>query len=155
MAREVGKDKFKTDFEDDKGDGKGDVGFNVDAPDEIGEDGEKNSDGDEHVVHSLGARGKKNFGAVGSALFFEIEGKGEFKADADDENDDGCGGVVNRFGFLEFFDCFDDNVDAGGDDDEGYDDRCDAFDFVAFLAEFLALSEFFADDNDETRDGVD
>ena len=92
---------------------------------------------------------------MGSSLFFEVEGESEFEADADDKNDDGGKRVVDGCGVLEFFDGFDDDVNAGGKDDEGDENGGETLNFVAATLELGEFEELFADDDEKARDGVD
>ena len=58
-----------------------------------------------------------------------------FHGDAGDEDYDDWDGIVWRFGFEEFFNRFDDNMNASSDDDEGNEDGGGAFDFSAMIGE--------------------
>ena len=77
---------------------------------------------------------------------------GEYAGDKDDKSGDR---VVNIAGGEEFFDGFDDDMNVDGDDDESDDDSGGALDFGAVGGEFVMTGEFFADNDEETRDGVD
>ena len=153
----MGEDEFETDFEDDEGDGEGDVSFDVDTPSEVDDDGGEDGEGDEHIVHGLGARSGEDFGAVASAAAVEVGSKDEFGEDGADEDDDGGGGVFGCLGFggSELFDSFDDDVDAGSEDDKSDENCTEALDFGAVLFELFMTGEFFTDEDDEAGDGVD
>ena len=157
MAGEMRKDEFETDFEDDERDSERNVGFDVDTPCEVDDDGGEDGKGDEHIVHGFGARGGEDFGVIAGAAAGEVSGEGELGEDGADENDDRGGGILGcgGFGGGEFFDSLDDDVDAGGEDDEGDENCAEAFNFGAFFLRLFVTGEFFADDDDEAGDGVD
>ena len=156
VAREVRKDEFEADFEDDESDAEAEVGFDVDVPSEVNHDRSEDGEGDEHIVHGFCAGGREDFGAVAFAAAIEASGEGKFGGDGAEEDDDREDGVFGGGGgFAEFFESLDNDVDASSEDDESNEDGGGAFDFSAVFGVARFLVEFLADDNNEARGSVD
>ena len=145
-------------FDDDGGDQKADVGFEVDVPDEIDDGRKENGSGDNGIVEGFDAAGMEGVGAGSSADFAEVEAEGDFGDDTDDEDDDGGDGDVEFLGFEETRDGFDDDVGGDQENDDADDLGTETLDVGVgeFFARFQGMGlDFFADHNDQARESVD
>lgn len=82
----MGEDEFKSDFDDDKGDNETDIGFDIDAGEEIDDGGGEHGDGNPSIVHSFGGGSVEGGRIDPLAGMTEVASEGVFKRDASDEN---------------------------------------------------------------------
>ena len=73
-------------------------------PNEINDGRDEDRNRNPGVIHSFGARGFDDGGFDFVAGDFEVTSKEIFCDDAGNENNDDWGGVIDCFGFEDFFD---------------------------------------------------
>lgn len=149
--RQVWEDKFQTDFDNDSGDNEANIGLDIYVPDEIDNGGDEDSYADESVVHGLCARSGEDGRVMLLAGAFQIYREGVFGGEASEENDDSPNGELYLFGFGDFLDSFDDDMDTGRNNNEGNGDSGDTLDFGAFFFKFFMAGELFASDDEDAR----
>lgn len=161
MMREVREDEFETDFDNDEGDNDADVGLDIEMKDEVNEGGYEYGDGDPGIINGFGGGSSEDGRFVFRAGDFEIASEEVFHGDGGDEDYDGRSGIIGRARLEDFLNRFNDDIDAGYNNDDGDEDGGEAFDSCAVDGEFVMVREPLADDDkkacyriDETVDSV-
>lgn len=148
------KNKFETDFNDDGGNSEANVSLDVEMPNEINEGRDKDGDGNPGIIHGFDTRGREDGRFEFPTSGFQIVSEEIFESDRCDEHDKSGDGIIGGFWEKDFFDRFNDNVDSHRNDDKRNDNSGDAFDNGTTMGEAMMAGEFFANDNEKTRNRI-
>lgn len=154
MFKKLGKNELQTELDNDKGDDETDVSFDIYMPDEINQGGKQHSATNDAVIDGFYAASNEGVGANFFTGVFEIAAEEKFTNNASDKDDDNWGRVFDFFWGDEFFDRFDDDVDANGENNNSNSYCTNVLDFFVAFVKFFTRTKFFTNDNDNAGKGV-